>query len=107
VISLPPKTLGSHNSLLIAMLAPGKVKLKEPDRAKLAAELSKKHEKVIKGMSQADLVRIITWVDSNAQFYGSYWGRKNVSHKGHKNYRPVVSFEHAINTVSPLPEDQR
>ena len=106
VKSVGPRTLGSHSSVLVAMLAPGKVKLADPEDAKLAAKLVKKHDKKYK-LTQAELVKIITWVDSNAQFYGSYWGRRNVRYKDHPNYRPNVTFEQAINTIPPLPEDKR
>jgi hypothetical protein len=106
VKSVAPKTLGSHSSLLVAVLAPGKVKLADPADAKRAAELIKKHAKKY-SLTQAELIKITTWVDSNAQFYGSYWGRRNVKYKGHPNYRNNVTFEQAINTIPPLPEDKR
>ena len=106
VKSVGPRTLGSHSSVLVAMLAPGKVKLADPADAKFAAELIKKHDRKYK-LTQAELVTLITWVDSNAQFYGSYWGRRNVRYKDHPNYRPDVTFEQAINTIPPLPEDER
>ena len=106
VKSLPPKALGSHSSLLVAMLAPGKVKLADPADAKRAAELIEKHDKEFK-LTQGELIKITTWVDSNAQFYGSYWGRRNVKYKDHPNYRSDVTFEQAINTIPPLSEDKR
>ena len=106
VKSVPPRTLGSHSSVLVAMLAPGKVKLADPKDAELAAKLIKKHDKKYK-LTQAELIKITTWVDSNAQFYGSYWGRRNKQYKGHPNYRRDVTFTQAINTIPPLPEDQR
>jgi hypothetical protein len=105
VVSLPPKTLGSHNSLLVAVLMPDKVKLKEPERAEAVKKALEEH-KTLK-ITQEELIRITTWVDSNAQFYGSYWGRKNVQHKDHPNFRPAVTFEQAISTFPPLPEDKR
>ena len=106
VKSLPPKALGSHSSLLVAYLAPGKVKLADPADAKRAAELITKHAKKYT-LTQAELIKITTWVDSNAQFYGSYWGRRNVKYKDHPNYRSNVTFEQAINTIPPLPDDKR
>ncbi|MDP6636727.1 MAG: hypothetical protein QGG42_17645 [Phycisphaerae bacterium] len=106
VKSVAPKTLGSHSSLLVAVIAPGKVKLADPADAKRAEELIKKHAKKYT-LTQAELIKITTWVDSNAQFYGSYWGRRNVKYKDHPNYRNNVTFEQAINTIPPLPEDKR
>ncbi|MCP4379037.1 MAG: hypothetical protein GY794_23045 [bacterium] len=106
VKSVGPKTLGSHSSLLVAMLAPGKVKLADARDAKLAEKLIKKHKKKFT-LTQGELIKITTWVDSNAQYYGSYWGRRNVRYKSHPNYRNNVTFEQAINTIPPLPEDKR
>ena len=105
VKSVGPKVLGSHSSLLVAMLAPGKVRLADAADAKRAKELAKIHKDL--KLSQAELIRITTWVDTNAQYYGSYWGRRNVQYKGHKNYRPATTFQQAIRIVAPLPEEQR
>ena len=46
-------------------------------------------------------------IDSNAQYYGSYWGRKTLMHKDHPNFRPQVTFEQAIAQTPPLPERER
>ncbi len=105
VKSVRPMTLGSHSSLLVAMLAPDKVTLKDPDDAKRAAELAEKHKKI--KLTQAELIKITTWVDSNAQFYPSYWGRRHKQYAGHKNYRPAVTFAQAIAVDAPLPEKER
>ncbi len=106
VKSVAPKTLGSHSSLLVAMLAPDKVKLADPKDAKRAAELVKKHKKKFT-LTQGELIKITTWVDSNAQFYGSYWGRRNKRYADHPNYRSNVTFDQAINTIPPLPDNKR
>ncbi|MHC5057836.1 MAG: HzsA-related protein, partial [Planctomycetota bacterium] len=105
VKSVAPKTLGSHSSLLVAMLTKGKVKLKDRGDAERARKLIEVHKEL--ALTQAELVRITTWVDSNAQFYGSYWGRRNVQYKGHRNYRPLTTFEQAISINAPLPERER
>jgi len=102
---LPPRSLGSHSSVLVAMLNPGKVKLKDKKLADHAARLAKQHEDI--KLSQEEMVRITTWVDSNGQYYGSYWGRRNTQHKEHPNYRPVPTFETALSYTSPIPEEQR
>ena len=106
VKSVAPKTLGSHSSVLVAMLAPGKIKLVDPKDIELAKKLIKKHNKKFT-LTQGELIKITTWVDSNAQFYGSYWGRRNVKYKDHPNYRNNVTFQQAINTIPPLPDDKR
>ena len=83
---LPPKSLGSTTARLIDILRAG-------------------HYEV--DLSEPELVRLTTWIDSNAQYYGSYWGRKTLMHKDHPNFRPKVSFEQAISRVSVLPESER
>ena len=102
---LPTRSLGSHNSLLVAMHSKGKVKLKDPKKAEIAAKLAKVHEKV--DLKPEELLKISNWVDTNAQYYGSYWGRKNLQYKDHPNFRPVPTFETASSYVSPIPEDKR
>jgi hypothetical protein len=83
---LPPKSLGSYASTLITHL----------ENKPCGADLS-----------LAEWVRLRTWVDSNAQYYGSYYGRRNIRYKDHPNFRPVPTFEEAISPLPPLPEDQR
>ncbi len=55
----------------------------------------------------ADFVKLTTWVDANAQYHGSYYGRKNLRFKDHPNFRPVPTFAEAISTVCPVPMQQR
>jgi len=102
---LPPRSLGSHNSLLAAMLSKGKVKLQDPQRAKLAAELGRKHKDL--KIAPHELLKITNWIDTNGQFYGMYWGRKNLVHKDHPNFRPTPTFKRATSTTSLIPEDKR
>ncbi len=83
---LPPKSLGSHASKLIAHLKEG-------------------HKDV--ELTSEEWVRLTTWVDSNGQYYGSYYGRRNLRYKDHSNFRPTPSFEEAISTKAPLPEHLR
>jgi hypothetical protein len=101
---LPTRSLGSHNSLLVAMLAPDKVTLLGA-QGKRAAELAEVHKKI--KLSREELLKITNWVDTNGQFYGMYWGRKHIQHKAHPNFRPTPTFEWAASRVSPLPEDKR
>jgi hypothetical protein len=102
---LPARSLGSHNSLLIAMLAPGKVQL-AGDEARMdrLARLVKSHKDIELGPEE--LLKISNWVDTNAQYYGSYYGRRNRKDKNHPNFRPVPTWESAIG-IPPLPEDER
>jgi len=102
---LPAKSLGSHNSLLIAMLAPDKVRL-QGDKARLdrLKKLVESHRDV--RLEPAELLKISNWVDTNAQYYGAYYGRRNLQDKKYPDFRPVPTWESAIG-IPPLPEDQR
>ena len=55
----------------------------------------------------ADFVKLTTWVDANAQYFGTYYGRKNLRFKDHPNFRPVPTFAEAISTVCPTPKEKR
>jgi len=85
---LPPKSVGSHASRLVRQL-----------------------DKGCTGMEQElpleDYVKITTWVDANAAYYGSYWGRIRIEHRDHPNFRPVPTLEHALATEPPIPWDER
>lgn len=83
---LPPKSLGSHASKLIQKLEAG-------------------HSDV--QLSREEWIRLTAWVDSNGQYYGSYYGRRNLRYKEHANFRPIPTFEQAVNAVPPLPEPER
>jgi hypothetical protein len=100
---LPARSLGSHNSLLIAMLAPDKVHLQgDPDRLERLKRLIEVHRDV--HLPPTDLLRLSNWVDTNGQYYGSYYGRRNLQDKDHPNFRPVPTWDSAIG-IPPLPED--
>ena len=71
----------------------------------MAAKLVKEHKKL--KLKPEELLKITNWVDTNAQYYGAYWGRKNLQYKDHPNFRPVPSFKDASSYVSPIPEDKR
>ena len=80
-----PKTIGSHASKLVEIIQKGC----SGSKAKLTAE---------------EMIKITTWIDASAQFYGSYYGRRNSQFKDHPDFRPIHTFEQAISTVSPLKE---
>ena len=60
-----------------------------------------------KKLPLADFVKLTTWVDANGQYFGTYYGRKNLRFKGHPNFRPVPTFAEAISTVCPTPREKR
>jgi len=68
VAPVPPRTLGSPASQLIAKLRAG-------------------HSNV--GLSTAEFIRLATWVDANAPYYGSYYGRRHLRYRGHPDFRPA------------------
>jgi len=86
-----PKTIGSHKS-------------------RLAYKLLKGCTGMPKSLKETDFkafVKIVSWIDANGVYYASYWGRRDLKYKEHRNFRIEPTFEQAIGTVPPLPEDQR
>ena len=83
---LPPYSLGTHAS-------------------KLYKYLGQEHYDV--ELTPEERIRVTTWMDSNGQYYGSYYGRKNLAHAGHLNFRPVLTFEQSHANTPPVPEQQR
>ena len=65
---IPPYTLGSHASKLITLIRGG-------------------HEGV--KLSRREFIKLVTWVDANGPYYGSYFGRRNLKYKDHPDFRPV------------------
>jgi hypothetical protein len=71
----PPYTYGSHKSKLIAVLRAGHYDVKLP---------------------REDFIRLVTWVDANAPYYGSYFGRRNLAYRDRPDFRPVPTLESAL-----------
>ena len=74
VAPLGPKVLGSHASPLIAVLRKGHYDVQ---------------------LATAEWVRLVTWVDANGPFYGSYFGRRNLIYRHLKDFRPIPTLESA------------
>ena len=102
---MPTRSFGSHASVLVAIHSKGKVKLANPEHAKIVAKLAETHKKI--NLTPAELLKITNWVDTNGQYYGSWWGRRNLQYKDHPNFRPVPTFEISRSYTSPIPEDKR
>ena len=83
---LPPYSLGTHASKLQEFINP-------------------EHYKV--NLTPEERIRVTTWIDSNGQYYGSYYGRKNLQYKDHPDFRPVLTFEQAHSNVPPVAQDKR
>jgi hypothetical protein len=69
--SVPPLTHGSRASKLPVMLKKGHHTVK---------------------LSREEMIRLVTWIDANVPYYGTYRGNRNIEDKDHPNYRalPVV-----------------
>lgn len=81
---LPPKSLGSYKSGLVSII-------RTTDRKDPHYRL----------LSKAEMLKIIRWVDTNYQFYGSYYGRHHGAHKDHPGFRRRATFEEAISSRAP------
>ncbi|MDR1335334.1 MAG: hypothetical protein LBK22_00715, partial [Tannerella sp.] len=77
---LPARSLGSYASILVAMLSPD-VKLSDPEAQKKAERLAGIHEGIT--LSPAELLQVTNWIDTNCQYYGSYYGRRDTLFRGH------------------------
>ena len=75
--AVPPYTYGSHRSKLIAVLRAGHYDVKLP---------------------REEFIRLVTWVDANAPYYGSYFGRRNMAYRDRPDFRPVPTLESALGT---------
>ncbi len=51
-------------------------------------------------LSREEFIRLATWVDANAPYYGSSFGRRNLAHRQRPEFRPVPTLESAL-AVSP------
>ena len=72
--TIKPYTYGSHASRLIKILRDGHYKVQ---------------------LSRPEMVKLVTWVDSNGQYYGSYFGLRNVRYKDHEDFRPYPTLASA------------
>jgi len=96
-------TLFGNQSVLLKMLGLKVWNLKADQKtraAKLATSCSPK-------LTAAEKAKVARWVDTNCQYYGSYWGRRNIKFKSHPNYRIDVTFDQAVAPTSPTPEAER
>jgi len=64
----PPLSFGSHRSPLVEQIR------KEPCKA---------------GMTREEFIKIVTWIDANAPFYGTHAGKKNIKWKDEPDFRPM------------------
>jgi len=60
-------------------------------RSKLSMMLLKGHQKV--KLPREELIKIVTWIDANAPYYGTYRGKRDLKDKDHPDFRalPLVA----------------
>jgi len=68
VLQTPPLAFGSHRSKLVERIRT------DPCRA---------------GMTREEFIRIVSWIDANAPYYGTHKGKKNSKWKGEADFRPT------------------
>jgi hypothetical protein len=98
---LPSKSLGSHTSMLVAMLAPDKVTLADDKAQKRVALLLQSHKDI--HLSAEELLPVTNWIDTNCQYYGSYYGKRNLSYKDEDDFRTEYGYDETISPVAPVP----
>ena len=64
----PPLTFGSHRSKMVERIR------KDPCKANITRE---------------EFIRIVTWIDANAPYYGTHEGKKNLKWKDDPEFRPL------------------
>jgi hypothetical protein len=77
---LGPYSLGSHESKLVKILREGHYEAQ---------------------LSREEWVKLYTWIDANAQYYGSYYGKRNLEWRNDPDFRPAPTFDDAISRVLP------
>ena len=40
-------------------------------------------------LTREEFIRIVTWIDANAPYYGTHEGKKNIKYKADADFRPV------------------
>ncbi len=65
---IPPYSLGSHVSALVSFLRGDHYDAK---------------------LDRSELIRVVTWIDANSPYYGTYFGRRNLRYRDLPDFRPV------------------
>jgi len=81
---LPPYSLGTYASQLAKYIDPQHYDVK---------------------LTPEERIRVTTWIDSNGQYHGSYYGRKNLQYKDHPNFRPILTFEQSHANTPPIADE--
>lgn len=100
---LPAGSLGARTSVLAAMLSGGRIVLTDAAQRARAEKLSAKHKEATARLTPAEFLRLANWIDTNCQYYGSYWGRRDLKFKDAADFRRVYTFAEAVSTAAPMP----
>ena len=98
---LPAGSLGARTCVLAAMLSHGRITLADAAQQARAARLAKQHADVAAKVTSAEFQRLTTWIDTNCQYYGSYWGRRDLCFKDAPDFRPAPTFGEARSATPP------
>ena len=98
---LPPYTFGSPTSTLAGLLSNGRITMRDEPLQRYVDSLRESHQDI--RLTQEELIQVVNWLDVNAPFHPSYWGRFHAEHQGHPNYRPQVTLEQAQMREIPEP----
>jgi hypothetical protein len=91
--AVPPYSHGSHCSKLVHVLKAGHYDVQ---------------------LAREEWIKLVTWIDCGAPYYGSYYGRRNLAYRGQPDFRPVPTLESAcgippafpnLPTSEPLPAE--
>jgi hypothetical protein len=101
VAYLPAGSLGARTSVLAAMLSHGSITLTDAASQARATRLAEKHAEAVSKVTSAEFQCLTTWIDTNCQYYGSYWGRRDLCFKDAPDFRAVTTFAEARRTTPP------
>jgi len=98
---LPAFSLGAHTSVLAALLSGGRIRLAAPAKRARAESLLKAHAEAVAKLTEVETLPVMNWIDTNCQYYGSYWGRRDLRYRETPNFRRVPTFEEARSMKPP------
>ena len=78
--AVPPYSHGSHRSRFVEVLKGGHYEVK---------------------LSKEEWIKLVTWIDCGAPYYGSYYGRRNLKYQGQPDFRPLPTLSSARGVPPP------
>ncbi len=78
--AVPPYSHGSHRSRFVKVLQAGHYHVK---------------------LSKQEWIKLVTWIDCGAPYYGSYYGRRNLKYQGQPDFRPLPTLSSARGVPPP------